>query len=68
MSERKYRCLFLALFSGMLLVIGMFAYENTGNFPWLIPGIIAYIVDIVYYMRKPARIVWDETEKGEGHE
>lgn len=62
MSERKYKVFFLTILSGILLTVGVFLYVNTGNFLWLIPGIIAYIVNVVYYSKKPARIVWNKEE------
>jgi len=51
--------LVLTIASGLLLVLGFIAYENDGNLLWFIPGIVVYIVNVLYWARKPPRIVYD---------
>lgn len=65
MVGRMGRTLLLATLAGLLLVLGLFAYENDGNPLWFVPGIVAYIVNVIYYLRKPVRIVWEETGEEE---
>lgn len=60
MAGRKEKTFLLTVVAGLLLVLGLFAYENDGNFLWFVPGIVAYIVNLIYYLKKPARIVWEE--------
>ena len=60
MAGRKEKTFPLAVVAGLLLVLGLFACENDGNFLWFVPGIVAYIVNLIYYLKKPARIVWEE--------
>lgn len=62
MSERKRKILGLTVTASILLLLGYLAYMNDGNFLWFIPGIVVYIVNVIYIGKKPPKIVYDDEE------